>query len=151
MRASNKISGCDFKIDDIEAAAGRRDDLKDTAEDGDEDKWNQEDMEEKNEEEVISSVAELQEQLDEIRTNMIANNGRLDDVVLNKLLNIYGPSLISLTMISSSIPLEKFDANLCCLYAWETLSVLLITFYFLDCNHINALFALLMMAHSICC
>lgn len=64
----------------------RQNDLKETTEDGDEDKWNQEEKEEK---EVISSVAELQEQLDEIRANMVAKNGRLDDIVLNKLLNIY--------------------------------------------------------------
>lgn len=53
-------------------------------EDGDEDnKRNQEEeVEEQDEKEVI--VAKLQEQLDEIRTNMATNNGRLDDVVLNK-------------------------------------------------------------------
>lgn len=60
-------------------------------EDGDQgNKRNQEEeVEEQDEKEVIVSVAKLQEQLDEIRTNMAMNNGRLDDIVLNKLLNIF--------------------------------------------------------------
>ncbi|XP_025161964.1 adenylate kinase 7-like [Harpegnathos saltator] len=70
-----------------------RDDLEDTAEDADNDKENEEEAEEEEEEEVeeqdekeiVASRVELQEQLDEIRTNLAANNDRLDDVVLNKL------------------------------------------------------------------
>ncbi|EFN87130.1 Putative adenylate kinase 7 [Harpegnathos saltator] len=83
-------------IDDIEAArsgGGQRDDLEDTAEDADNDKENEEEaeeeeeqeVEEQDEKEIVASRVELQEQLDEIRTNLAANNGRLDDVVLNKL------------------------------------------------------------------
>lgn len=88
----NKISNRNSKIDDIEAAeadTGRQDDLRDTAEnaDGNEDKGAQEE-EVGDKKEVIVSLAKLQEQLDEIRSNMAANNGRLDDIVLNKLLNI---------------------------------------------------------------
>lgn len=81
-----------YKINDIEAAKlskGRQnDDLRDMAADDDEDdkKDQEEEVEEQDEKEVI---VKLQEQLDEIRTNMTANNGRLDDAVLNKLLNIY--------------------------------------------------------------
>ncbi|EFN64839.1 Putative adenylate kinase 7 [Camponotus floridanus] len=75
-------------INDIEAAKlskGRQnDDLRDMAADGDEGdrKDQEEEVEEQDEKEVI---VKLQEQLDEIRTNMAANNGRLDDAVLNKL------------------------------------------------------------------
>lgn len=88
----NKISNRNSKIDDIEAAeadTGQQDDLRDTAEnaDGNEDKGAQEE-EVGDKKEVIVSLAKLQEQLDEIRSNMAANNGRLDDIVLNKLLNI---------------------------------------------------------------
>lgn len=88
---SNKVSNHDSKIDDIDAAkAGteRRDDLRDTAEsaDGDEDKKSEESQEEEVEDkkEATVSLVKLQEQLDEIRSNMGANNGRLDDTVLNK-------------------------------------------------------------------
>lgn len=49
----------------------------------------EEKIEEQDEKEVIVNDTKLQEQLDEIRTNMARNNGRLDDVVLNKLLNTY--------------------------------------------------------------
>lgn len=64
----------------------RQDDLKDTVENagGNEDKGAQEE-EVENKKEVTVSLAKLQEQLDEIRSNMAANNGRLDDIVLNKL------------------------------------------------------------------
>lgn len=84
-----------YKINDIEAAKlsrGRQnDDLRDMAADGDEgNKGDQEEeVEEQDEKEVI---VKLQEQLDEIQTNMATNNGRLDDAVLNKLLNIYTSS-----------------------------------------------------------
>ncbi|XP_072756801.1 adenylate kinase 7 isoform X2 [Anoplolepis gracilipes] len=76
-------------INDIEAAKsnGRQiDDLRDTVEDDDKDnKEDQEEKVEKQDEKEVVSVAKLQEQLDEIRSNMATNNGRLDDVVLNKL------------------------------------------------------------------
>lgn len=78
-----------YKINDIEAAKlsrGRQNDgLRDMTADGDEGNQ-EEEVEEQDEKEV---VVKLQEQLDEIRTNMATNNGRLDDAVLNKLLNIY--------------------------------------------------------------
>lgn len=82
-----------IKMNDIEVArsgGGRRDDLKDTGEDNDEDKEDREEEEEVDEREekaVVASAAKLQEQLDEIRANMAANNGRLDDIVLNKSLH----------------------------------------------------------------
>lgn len=84
----NKISNHDSKIDDIEAAeadTGRQDDLRDTAEgaNGDEDEGAQR-REVGDKKEAIVSSAKLQEQLDEIRSNMAANNGRLDDIILNK-------------------------------------------------------------------
>lgn len=84
----NKISDHDSKIDDIEAAeadTGRQDDLRDTAEsaNGDEDEGAQ-GREVEDKKEAIVSSAKLQEQLDEIRSNMAANNGRLDDIILNK-------------------------------------------------------------------
>lgn len=90
---SNKISNCNSKTDDIKAAEAdaAQNDLRKTAEsaDDDENKGTQdveEDVEDKKE--VIVSLIKLQEQLDEIQSNMKANNGRLDDIVLNKLLNI---------------------------------------------------------------
>lgn len=92
VTVGNKTSNYDYKIDDIKAArsGGRqRDNLDDMAEDDDNDKEDQkeveEEVEEQDEKEVVTSTAELQEQLDEIRTNLAVNNGRLDDVVLNKL------------------------------------------------------------------
>lgn len=88
---SNKISNYNYKIDDIKAAEAdaAQNDLRETAKsaDGYENKGAQEeDVEDKKE--VIVSLVKLQEQLDEIQSNMAANNGRLDDTVLNKLLNI---------------------------------------------------------------
>lgn len=59
-----------------------QDDLRDIAEsaDGDEDKGAQDE----DKKEVFVNLVKLQEQLDEIQSNMAANNGRLDDIVLNK-------------------------------------------------------------------
>lgn len=79
-----KFDNCDSKIDDIEVAEvdTAQDDLRDIAEiaDSDEDKGAQEeDVEGKKE--VSVSPVKLQEQLDEIRSNMTANNGRLDDAI----------------------------------------------------------------------
>ncbi|XP_077272220.1 adenylate kinase 7 isoform X2 [Temnothorax americanus] len=75
-------------VDDIEAtkADTAQDDLRDAAESavGDEGKEaKEEDADDKKE--IIVSPVKLQEQLDEIRSNMAANNGRLDDIILNKL------------------------------------------------------------------
>ncbi|KYM99929.1 Putative adenylate kinase 7, partial [Cyphomyrmex costatus] len=76
-------------IDNIEAVkAGirRQDDIRDTTESagGDEDK--------RTEEEAEVSLKRLQKELDEIRSNMAANNGRLDDIILN---NSTIPSMLS--------------------------------------------------------
>lgn len=91
ITVGDKISNCNYKIDDIRAARSngeQRDDLEDMAED-DNDKEDQEkareEEEEQDEKEVVASTMELQEQLDEIQANLATNNGRLDDVVLNKL------------------------------------------------------------------
>ncbi|KAG5338082.1 KAD7 kinase, partial [Acromyrmex heyeri] len=75
-------------IDDIEAMeadTGRQDDLKDTAEsvDNGENKRTQEEEEEDDKREV--NLARLKNELDEIQSNMAVNNGRLDDIILNKL------------------------------------------------------------------
>jgi len=81
---SNKISNRDSKIDDIEAAEAdkeRQYDLRDTAESADNKEVQEEEGEDKRD---IVSLSKLQKQLDEIRSNMAANNGRLDDIILNK-------------------------------------------------------------------
>ncbi|XP_011694075.1 PREDICTED: adenylate kinase 7-like [Wasmannia auropunctata] len=74
-------------IEAAEASTRRQDDPTDIAESvagGDENKGAQkEEVEDKKE--VVLSPAKLQEQLDEIRSNMAANNGRLDDIILNRL------------------------------------------------------------------
>ncbi|XP_018338500.1 PREDICTED: adenylate kinase 7-like [Trachymyrmex septentrionalis] len=70
-------------IDDIEAVEAdteREDDLRDTAE-NDENKITQEEADDKRE----VNLERLKKELDEIRSNMAVNNGRLDDTILNKL------------------------------------------------------------------
>lgn len=83
-----------IKIDDIEAVRFGKGKIRDVAGDDDEDKKNrkeeeeeEEEVEEEEEEEAVAMIAKLQEQLDEIRVNMAKNNGRLDDIILNKLLH----------------------------------------------------------------
>ena len=79
---SNKINNRDSKIDDIEAVEAdteREDDLRDTAE-NDENKITQEEADDKRE----VNLERLKKELDEIRSNMAVNNGRLDDTILNK-------------------------------------------------------------------
>ncbi|KYN20601.1 Putative adenylate kinase 7, partial [Trachymyrmex cornetzi] len=70
-------------IETVEADIGRQEDLRDTAESAgnDENKKTQEKADDKRE----VNLARLQKELDEIRSNMAANNGRLDDTILNKL------------------------------------------------------------------
>ncbi|XP_020284340.1 adenylate kinase 7-like isoform X2 [Pseudomyrmex gracilis] len=74
-------------VDDIETAKsdeGRQDDLKDTTKDDTRERDREEQVKgERKEKEAV--VKKLQKQLDEIRANMAANNGRLDDIVLTKL------------------------------------------------------------------
>lgn len=61
--------------------------MADGGEDNDADQ--EAEAEKRDEGEVVVNVASLREQLDEIRTNMAANNDRLDDTVLNKLYEIF--------------------------------------------------------------
>jgi len=63
----------------VEADTEREDDLRDTAE-NDENKITQEEADDKRE----VNLERLKKELDEIRSNMAVNNGRLDDTILNK-------------------------------------------------------------------
>jgi len=96
------------------------------AADGDEgDKKDQEEeIEEQDEKEVI---VKLQEQLDEIRTNMAANSGRLDDAVLNKLLNIYTSSSLYAQELLYVFPQRcMLKQNVTNVYIWKALFALLL-------------------------
>lgn len=94
------------------------------ADDDEGDKGNQEEeIEEQDEKEVI---VKLQEQLDEIRTNMAANNGRLDDVILNKLLNIYTSSSLYAQELPYTFPQRcMLKQNVTNVYIWKALFALL--------------------------
>lgn len=65
----------------MEKGTGQQDDIRDTVESADdENKRTQEEADDKRE----VSLARLQKEIDEIRSNMAANNGRLNDTILNK-------------------------------------------------------------------
>lgn len=105
----NKINiRSDSKVDDIETAKsdceGRQDDFKDTTKDDTRERDREEQVGERKEKEAV--VKKLQDQLDEIRASMAANNGRLDDIVLTKLLkysckHIAGFSAFLMTFVTT--------------------------------------------------